>query len=235
MKNIIIALALTFLVIIGIQLLFAYALPGFLVVVVYLLLYCLIQRVRRSKQSPVFPNDAAPDRSAWPLPGPLSRASPTVGGILFMTLFWVTNLASLLNPFQLAQIIRQLIGNERMKAREKRTGDNYTEYQAKTSYCLPFRGDWLVVNGGMTPKTSHSWDILGQRFALDFVQADDQFCRHVGAGTRLDDYHCYRQPIHAAADGTVVSVENRISDAPFVGFGICDFVARNFFGNYVIF
>ena len=39
---------------------------------------------------------------------------------------------------------------------------------------------WVVVNGGSTPETSHSWDVLGQRFALDFVQADEGFRTHQG-------------------------------------------------------
>jgi len=57
----------------------------------------------------------------------------------------------------------------------------------------------------MTPKTSHSWDALGQRYALDFVVADSTKGRHSSAGTRVADYFCYRQPILAAADGEVVT------------------------------
>ena len=148
--------------------------------------------------------------------------------------FSLTSLMSVISPFQCAQMIRQIRGNERLKKLERQTGQNGTEYRTKATYRLPFDGEWLVFNGGRTPMTSHSWDVLGQRFALDFVQADSEFRRHRGRGTRLDDYYCYDRPILAAADGTVVAVENRISAAPFVGLGFCDFLARNFVGNHVM-
>jgi len=32
----------------------------------------------------------------------------------------------------------------------------------------------------------------------------------------------------------VVAVEDRIGDAPLVGWGVCDFTARNFIGNHVV-
>jgi hypothetical protein len=86
----------------------------------------------------------------------------------------------------------------------------------------------------MTPKTSHSWDVLGQRFALDFVQADAAFARHRGRGTHPGDDDCYDAPILAAADGIVVAVEQRIGLAPLLGWGVCDFTARSFIGNHVL-
>ena len=216
--------------------LFEYRPRGFVVVGVYLVFYGVIQWSQSSTKTKIesFPNDKAPDRTGWPLSGPLGGLGPVAGGILFMVPFLVTSLMSVLNPFQLAQIIRQNIGNQRLKKREERTGKNGTEYRTKAKYRLPFDGEWLVFNGGRTPLTSHSWEVFGQRFALDFVQADAEFRRHRGRGMRLNDYYCHGQSILSAADGTVVSVENRISEAPFVGFGFCDFLARSFVGNYVM-
>ncbi len=89
-------------------------------------------------------------------------------------------------------------------------------------------------SGRRKVETSHSWDILGQRFALDLVQADAAFRRHEGSGRRLEQYFCYGEAIVAAADGTVVRVEDGVADAPFVGWGFCDFTARHFAGSHVI-
>lgn len=36
-------------------------------------------------------------------------------------------------------------------------------------YALPFSGEWVVANGGVTEKNSHSWEIPTQRYAYDFV------------------------------------------------------------------
>ena len=86
---------------------------------------------------------------------------------------------------------------------------------------------------GYTPKTSHSWDLLGRRFALDFVQANEAFERHTGRGTRAEEYLCYEREILAAADGTVVRAESRVRQAS-LGWGVCDFTARSFVGNHVL-
>ena len=38
-------------------------------------------------------------------------------------------------------------------------------YRAPMDFSLPFHGRWLVANGGVTPETSHSWEIPQQRRA----------------------------------------------------------------------
>jgi hypothetical protein len=232
--NILYALALTFAVSIACRHLFDYQLPGFGVLTLYLLFYWLVGRLRRSVTPEEFPGDRAPDRSQWPVSGPWRHLGSGPGGIIFSGLFLFTNMLSMLNPFQLIQLMRQLIGNERLQQREKKLSSHGVDYQTTMDYRLPFRGEWLLFNGGLTPKTSHSWNILGQRFALDFVQADADFCRHRNSGTRPEDYFGYGQEILAAADGKVVHVENRIANAPLVGWGMCDFTARSFVGNHVV-
>ena len=139
----------------------------------------------------------------------------------------------LLNPFQVLEMVRQSEGDSALVARETRSGDDCRGYETRAVYTLPFEGEWLLCNGGATPETSHSWDVLGQRFALDFVQANEAFERHTGRGTRAADYFCYGQDILAAADGTVVRLESRVRQA-FLGWGICDFTARSFVGNHVL-
>ena|GEM_PF-5168771 len=39
---------------------------------------------------------------------------------------------------------------------------------------MPFDGEWYTGNGGVTKNTSHSWEILPQRFAYDFIIVDEE-------------------------------------------------------------
>ena len=173
--------------------------------------------------------DSAVDRSGWPASGPIGRLGPAA----IVATWSASQLLVWLNPFQALEIFRQIGGNAALAEREERSGDDGRGYRTRAVYTLPFRGEWLLVNGGNTRNTSHSWDVLGQRFALDFVQANEAFERHTGRGTRAADYFCYGQDILAAADGTVVRLESRVRQA-FLGWGICDFTARSFVGNHVV-
>jgi hypothetical protein len=234
MKIIVVSLCLTILATLTIEYFFNNQLNVFFILLIYFGFYGVLKLARTTSESEKFSDDTPIDRSNWPLPGPFSKSGNTIGAILFMAVFWTTHLLSFLNPFQFKQLIRQMIGLTKLEKRLRKNSNDYTSYQTKANYCLPFRGEWLVYNGGYTPKTSHSWDIYGQRFALDFVQADDNFQRHSGSGTSLNQYYCYGKEILAASSGKVLRVEERISDAPFVGFGFCDFTARSFIGNYVM-
>ena len=196
----------------------------------YIALYLIVARLRKPKHESIYADEPDPDYSHWPTSGPIGRF-----GQLGLLIPWtLTNVLSLMNPFQAAQIFRQIVGNARLSAREKRRGDDGTGYRCKIGYSLPVDDEWLVYNGGMTPKTSHSWHVLGQRFALDLVKADPELQRHRGRGTRVDEYYCYGQPILAAAGGLVVDVQDGIRVAPLIGWGVCDFTARHFAGNYVM-
>jgi murein DD-endopeptidase MepM/ murein hydrolase activator NlpD len=101
-------------------------------------------------------------------------------------------------------------------------------------YTLPFRGEWFVFNGGVTQATSHSWDILAQRYAYDFVIADAALMRHRDEGKTLTDYFCYGQDVLAPAEGEVVAVRDGVRDAPRSGSGWVDFLAGDFRGNHVV-
>lgn len=140
----------------------------------------------------------------------------------------------MLNPLQAIQVAQQVAGLREIEARVGLDEDDGAGYETLARYTLPLSGRWLVGAGGMTPQTSHSWAIPGQRFALDFVQADDAFHRHSGRGTRRSEYFCYGAPILAAADGTVTAAENRIDPSPFLGWGVRDFTASSAVGNYVM-
>jgi len=208
--------------------------PGWSIVAGYLALYVLLGRfgpwaVTRAHGD----GDRTEDAEAPPdLPtsGPIGR----LGQSGLVAVFFSTQLLVPLNPFQLVQLVRQLIGNAALQRRERTTGSDGRDRPTEVRYRLPFDGEWLLYNGGPTPKTSHSWDVLGQRFALDFVVADTDGRRHADRGTRVTDYFAYGRDIVAAADGEVVAVEQRIGDAPLVGWGVCDFTARSFIGNHVV-
>jgi hypothetical protein len=232
--RVIIALAVTIIAAIVSRQLFQYDPPGYLILLFYLSTYVVVNRVRSRGQDTTIAQEPMADRSEWPLSGPLNGLGKTFGRILFSAIFWSTHLFSILNPFQLKQVIYQLAGNAELEKREEARDKDGSDYVTKANYRLPFHGEWLVYNGGMTPETSHSWEILSQRYALDFVKADEEFKRHKGNGNQLNEYYCYGEEILAAASGFVIQTDNSISDAPFPGWGFCDFTAKSFIGNFVL-
>jgi hypothetical protein len=80
---------------------------------------------------------------------------------------------------------------------------------------LPFRGRWLTQNSPARRVPSHGVDVLGERYAIDFVAVDD---RHRTAAVRdwrtylgtepPERFGAFGQPILAPADGTVVEVHD---------------------------
>lgn len=196
-------------------------------VVLYLLIYFLVSAFTTSSEPRE--EDSSP-KEEWPTSGPIGKYGQK-GLILSFT---ITGFFSLLNPFLLIQIIRQGIGNFKLNKSLKLNPDKYKNYQTKVSYSLPFEDEWFVYNGGITPDNSHSWNVLTQRYAYDFVITDKMKVRHVSKGTKLQDYYCYGKNICAAADGKVVRIVDGVKDAPFLGYGIVDFTGTNFIGNHVI-
>ncbi|MBI5068244.1 MAG: urea transporter [Deltaproteobacteria bacterium] len=74
----------------------------------------------------------------------------------------------------------------------------------------PFSGRWTVTQGVDGPHTHRgAW-----RHALDFEVLDAAGRRHTGTGTQLRDHLCYRLPVLAPADGTVVKVVTDRPDNP---------------------
>ena len=62
----------------------------------------------------------------------------------------------------------------------KKEINSVDDYVPEVIYTLPFHGNWYVVNGGITKDTSHSWEILPQRFACDFLIVDDKGKTYAG-------------------------------------------------------
>jgi murein DD-endopeptidase MepM/ murein hydrolase activator NlpD len=127
----------------------------------------------------------------------------------------------------------QINGQRRANARMRGGIARADAYRQKVKYTLPFRGEWVVVNGGVTRETSHSWRILSQRYAYDFVIQDATGRTYAGSGRDLTDYFAYGQDIVAPADGTVVAVHDVVREPPRVGRDWVDRTHGNLAGNYV--
>jgi hypothetical protein len=107
-------------------------------------------------------------------------------------------------------------------------------YKCKTDYILPFTGKWTVWNGGADKKLSHSWGIVSQRYAYDFVIVDDKGGYFNGDGSLVENYLCYGKDIISPAAGTVVKISNKHKNSRvFNGNKVyCD--TWDIRGNYII-
>ncbi len=163
---------------------------------------------------------------------------PAAGG---KALLWARITAStvllFLWPPALAGQILQFVGDRRAAPRAITDASSYRQ---KARYSLPFRappkGEWYVFNGGPDEQTSHSWELLSQRYAYDFVIVDRRLrrWREGTEGREHEDYLCYGVPILAPADGVVVIVEDAIRDAPRPGTGWLYPFAHHIAGNHVV-
>lgn len=163
------------------------------------------------------------------LPGPAERGGP----LLFFLRCSLSEALILLNPRGCRELLRQLRGEALAHERIRRLEPTPDAYEQKVEYALPFVGEWTVARGGITPETSHSWEILSQRYAYDFVVVDPSERTHRGDGSHLEDYYAYGEPILAPADGEVTQVIDGVRDGPHVGTGWTDWRAPRLGGNSV--
>ena len=73
----------------------------------------------------------------------------------------------------LIQSLKQLWGMIVLEYKYHGNLPNIENYHTQVKYSLPFDGEWVVANGGVTEKTSHSWEIPTQRYAYDFIILDN--------------------------------------------------------------
>ncbi len=144
---------------------------------------------------------------------------------LFSTLLWV-----IANPRGLWQTWRQMSGQIPALARWLRR----PQPSEALLFSLPFAGRWTVLNGGVDRATSHSWGLVSQRYAYDFVITGDEGRTFGENGRSPQAYHCFGQPILAAADGQVVAVQKDIPDYAHAGSCWIDWRTPDLRGNYVI-
>ncbi|KYG04950.1 hypothetical protein BE21_43820 [Sorangium cellulosum] len=95
---------------------------------------------------------------------------------------------------------------------------------------------WKVLRGGTTPRDSHSWNLIAQRYAYDLVKVGDQGERHEHEedGRSLLAYRAFGQPVLAPADGLVVAARDGCRDHPRPGTGSIDWRAPDLRGNHVV-
>ncbi len=135
----------------------------------------------------------------------------------------------------LGQAILQVIGLSYASVRYKNKDvDGIDSYNPKVEYGLPFDGEWGVANGGVTKETSHSWEILPQRFAYDFLIVDEAGESYCGDKKDLHSYYCYGKYILAPADGVVVSIKNNFPDCRIMDDGQPDPNTPDIGGNRII-
>ena len=64
---------------------------------------------------------------------------------------------------------------------------------SKNKYYLPMKGIWYIEFGGTKKKNSHSWDIIGQRYAYDFEIRKNNLPYHDDP-TGCKKYYSYLKP-----------------------------------------
>ena len=107
-------------------------------------------------------------------------------------------------------------------------------YQSINQYSLPFEGKWTVVNGGVTEKLSHSWEIPTQRYAYDFVILDENGKSFCGKETDPSSFYCYGKDILAPADGVVAEIGTGNPDSQITEERTVSCEADDIRGNYIL-
>ena len=145
-------------------------------------------------------------------------------------------LSILINPFLLIQALRLNIGQLYLRLRYTNELTRLGGPVTSQRYGLPLCGEWLVANGGVTRQTSHSWDLPNQRYAFDFVKAEDWLEEGSPRCERqsLADFSAFGQPVLAPADGIVVCAQDGRRDYRFPGSGAVDMWCRDIRGNHVL-
>ncbi|SIQ66728.1 Peptidase family M23 [Haladaptatus litoreus] len=174
----------------------------------------------------------------WPLVSVLIPTSDEKSPVEFDTdwrwrgRFLASNLLVMVNPFIFVQSMGQIVGNVVALFRYRGQPPAPERFDQQTDLTLPFSGTWTVVNGGVEKEDSHSWSIVSQRYAYDFVISDEDRRTHDGDGDSADDYFCYGEPMLAPADGIVVETKDGHRDSPYFR-GMLDPFQRDIRGNYV--
>jgi len=204
-------------------------LPGELRLLNLLFLHPLIRSLLR----PLVRRDRLSTDGTEPAPPTVKLPiAPAAGGpVAVIVRSLIAQAVMLFVPTMWLQIGRQIVGQN---SAQSRAVESATAYRQTARYRLPFADEWYIVGGGITPQTSHSWDVVAQRYAYDFVIADAQLRRWRTDGRAAEDYLCYGIPVLAPADGVVVAVRDGVRDAPGAGTGWLDVLTPYFPGNTVV-
>jgi hypothetical protein len=92
------------------------------------------------------------------------------------------------------------------------TADMPVPEKNKTKLSMPFKGKWLVFWGGDTKELNLHHDTPNQRFAFDFLGADEQGKTRKDKAQVNEDYFAFGREVLAPADGNVTDVINGVRD-----------------------
>jgi murein DD-endopeptidase MepM/ murein hydrolase activator NlpD/alpha-beta hydrolase superfamily lysophospholipase len=81
-----------------------------------------------------------------------------------------------------------------------------------TALSLPFRGHWLVSQGGDSQELNSHHEVPNQRFAFDLVAVGGDGKTHRGEGRANEDHYVFGREILAPADGVVTDVIEGVRD-----------------------
>ena len=139
-----------------------------------------------------------------------------------------------MNGSVLIQSLKQLWGIIVLEYKYRGNLPSIESYHSQVKYALPFSGEWVVANGGVTEKNSHSWEIPTQRYAYDFVILDGAGSSFRGEETEAGSFYCYGRDILAPADGTVAEICTGNPDSRITKNRTASCNARDIRGNYVL-
>ncbi len=149
-------------------------------------------------------------------------------------LFWLFAVLEIMITFPtFIQSLRQIVGIIVADINNKPMPD-IENYIPKVKYSLPFNGEWVVVNGGVTKEYSHSWEINSQRYAYDFIILNNEGKSYIGDEMLLNNYCCYGCPVLSPADGIVVEIRTDCKDSKIIGSGKTDRLIKDIRGNYIV-
>jgi Peptidase family M23 len=89
----------------------------------------------------------------------------------------------------------------------------YLDYKDKTKFHLPFKGTWIILQGGRTTYENYHAAYPDERFAYDIVGVKDGKI-YSGDADKPESFFGFGQPVLAPADGTVVTAVDRYDDNP---------------------
>lgn len=104
---------------------------------------------------------------------------------------------------------------------------------SKNKYILPFSGKWYIEYGGNTKETSHSFDVISQRYAYDFEVRENDLPYHDDYH-KCENYYSYLKDIICPCDGYVVEVVDKYDNTKILDGRpvICDVDSP--YGNHII-
>lgn len=153
----------------------------------------------------------------------------------FMLLFFLFGFVEIFSNFPVfVQSVKQICGMVYVPLKYGKGLPDKDNYRSKADYSLPFRDAWVVVNGGVTKKSSHSWGVHSQRYAYDFLIIDENGKSFDGEKTDVNSYYCYGREILAPADGIVAEVHGGERESSISKYNLPNCAAKDICGNHIL-